>query len=63
MTCSRSCFPGFDGAAHGVHSTCAVAGGFDNTPAMLGDLQMDQLTSMFLQLRERSFLVGPFMRE
>jgi hypothetical protein len=30
---------------------------------MLGDLQMDQLTSMFLQLRERSFLVGPFMRE
>jgi hypothetical protein len=30
---------------------------------MLGDLQMDQLTSMFLPLRERSFLVGPFMRE
>jgi hypothetical protein len=36
----------------------AVAAGLDDAPAMLGDLRMDQLTSMSLQLRERSFLVG-----
>ena len=52
-----------DGAAHGVDDADefdqhAVAGGLDDTAAVLGDLWIDQFLAMRFQLAERAFFVG-----